>query len=114
MSPSRTPRTSRVCPKARPRSPGTTTRASLNRSEEHTSELQSRLHLVCRLLLENNNTIMVNANVERLLDYVCVASSTVQSAKRKDVGNPFSTLTPCDREIFRSLNDELHRQFLAT
>src|SRR3989304_8222961 len=24
------------------------------RSEEHTSELQSRLHLVCRLLLENN------------------------------------------------------------
>src|SRR5687768_17750440 len=26
--------------------------ASLERSEEHTSELQSRLHLVCRLLLE--------------------------------------------------------------
>src|SRR2546429_6875456 len=25
---------------------------SANRSEEHTSELQSRLHLVCRLLLE--------------------------------------------------------------
>src|SRR2546422_2487078 len=29
-------------------------RASL-RSEEHTSELQSRLHLVCRLLLEKKN-----------------------------------------------------------
>src|SRR2546422_2428482 len=26
--------------------------AGHNRSEEHTSELQSRLHLVCRLLLE--------------------------------------------------------------
>src|SRR2546429_1075099 len=26
----------------------------LGRSEEHTSELQSRLHLVCRLLLEKN------------------------------------------------------------
>src|SRR2546429_2687822 len=26
------------------------------RSEEHTSELQSRLHLVCRLLLEKTNT----------------------------------------------------------
>src|SRR2546422_10201893 len=26
--------------------------ALVNRSEEHTSELQSRLHLVCRLLLE--------------------------------------------------------------
>src|SRR5256884_2708240 len=27
----------------------------LQRSEEHTSELQSRLHLVCRLLLEKKN-----------------------------------------------------------
>src|SRR2546429_6094165 len=27
------------------------------RSEEHTSELQSRLHLVCRLLLEKKNLI---------------------------------------------------------
>src|SRR2546422_8586676 len=32
---------------------------SLSRSEEHTSELQSRLHLVCRLLLEKKkkNTV---------------------------------------------------------
>src|SRR2546429_5185595 len=29
--------------------------ADSNRSEEHTSELQSRLHLVCRLLLEKKN-----------------------------------------------------------
>src|SRR2546422_2400281 len=29
-----------------------TNRISWSRSEEHTSELQSRLHLVCRLLLE--------------------------------------------------------------
>src|SRR5687768_17816303 len=29
----------------------------LARSEEHTSELQSRLHLVCRLLLEKKNKI---------------------------------------------------------
>src|SRR5690625_5632364 len=28
----------------------------LQRSEEHTSELQSRGHLVCRLLLEKQNT----------------------------------------------------------
>src|SRR2546422_7877926 len=27
------------------------------RSEEHTSELQSRLHLVCRLLLEKKNCV---------------------------------------------------------
>src|SRR5687768_17651358 len=29
----------------------------VERSEEHTSELQSRLHLVCRLLLEKKNYI---------------------------------------------------------
>src|SRR2546422_4652368 len=29
----------------------------LRRSEEHTSELQSRLHLVCRLLLEKKKNI---------------------------------------------------------
>src|SRR3989449_3252078 len=34
--------------------PGSATR---KRSEEHTSELQSRLHLVCRLLLEKKNLI---------------------------------------------------------
>src|SRR2546422_4116822 len=28
----------------------------IGRSEEHTSELQSRLHLVCRLLLEKKKT----------------------------------------------------------
>src|SRR3989449_5311325 len=31
---------------------GTATGPNKTRSEEHTSELQSRLHLVCRLLLE--------------------------------------------------------------
>src|SRR5205809_5481245 len=30
--------------------------ACCSRSEEHTSELQSRLHLVCRLLLEKKNS----------------------------------------------------------
>src|SRR5690625_7064772 len=29
------------------------------RSEEHTSELQSRGQLVCRLLLEKNNTLVI-------------------------------------------------------
>src|SRR2546422_5136921 len=32
----------------------------LERSEEHTSELQSRLHLVCRLLLEKKKTNTVS------------------------------------------------------
>src|SRR5687768_18007221 len=33
---------------------------SPRRSEEHTSELQSRLHLVCRLLLEKKKIITVS------------------------------------------------------
>src|SRR2546429_3026907 len=32
--------------------------ARQQRSEEHTSELQSRLHLVCRLLLEKKKTVI--------------------------------------------------------
>src|SRR2546422_2992975 len=32
-----------------------------DRSEEHTSELQSRLHLVCRLLLEKKKTALTPA-----------------------------------------------------
>src|SRR2546422_6289301 len=40
------------------------------RSEEHTSELQSRLHLVCRLLLEKKNRTDADTmlrNLRRLL-----------------------------------------------
>src|SRR2546422_5301738 len=40
---------------------------SSKRSEEHTSELQSRLHLVCRLLLEKKKKI---DNISRLLSVV--------------------------------------------
>src|SRR5687768_18092231 len=34
-----------------------------SRSEEHTSELQSRLHLVCRLLLEKKKNKRINDNL---------------------------------------------------
>src|SRR2546422_4326399 len=34
------------------------------RSEEHTSELQSRLHLVCRLLLEKKKKQKYNTNTQ--------------------------------------------------
>src|SRR5436189_4448325 len=40
----------------------------VERSEEHTSELQSPMYLVCRLLLEKKkkitNTIRINTNIE--------------------------------------------------
>src|SRR2546429_5878004 len=39
--------------------PSNTWACGLSRSEEHTSELQSRLHLVCRLLLEKKKTTLL-------------------------------------------------------
>src|SRR5256884_3534464 len=47
---------------------------SRERSEEHTSELQSRLHLVCRLLLEKKNKLAMLAftDVQRcVLSFSC-------------------------------------------
>src|SRR2546422_3473330 len=38
--------------------------ANKTRSEEHTSELQSRLHLVCRLLLEKKKMHHVHVTTE--------------------------------------------------
>src|SRR2546429_3162127 len=42
------------------------------RSEEHTSELQSRLHLVCRLLLEKK----ITTPPRRLDDHACTLCTT--------------------------------------
>src|SRR5258707_3978739 len=42
--------------------------ASIPRSEEHTSELQSRQYLVCRLLLEKKKNRRVNSRVYDKLD----------------------------------------------
>src|SRR2546422_6381027 len=39
---------------------------AIPRSEEHTSELQSRLHLVCRLLLEKKKTTRKNSTSHRM------------------------------------------------
>src|SRR5215813_14858681 len=38
---------------------------SRSRSEEHTSELQSRPHLVCRLLLEKKKTTSITSRLHR-------------------------------------------------
>src|SRR3712207_7035499 len=58
------PRRPRLCSKCQSYSPGICSRLmysrcsrSAARSEEHTSELQSRQYLVCRLLLEKKNNI---------------------------------------------------------
>src|SRR2546422_4230719 len=38
---------------------------TVTRSEEHTSELQSRLHLVCRLLLEKKKNLTRRCSCQR-------------------------------------------------
>src|SRR3712207_7786304 len=40
--------------------------ASAPRSEEHTSELQSRQYLVCRLLLEKKKTSTTNTDIKHI------------------------------------------------
>src|SRR5207249_6404959 len=53
------------------------------RSEEHTSELQSRFDLVCRLLLEKKKKIFLASSVVVLLtcDCVCCADADLLAAK---------------------------------
>src|SRR5438105_8486036 len=49
------------------------------RSEEHTSELQSRVDLVCRLLLEKKNGAVVNTNGSRLPCTLTFPASTART-----------------------------------
>src|SRR2546429_3817937 len=42
------------------------------RSEEHTSELQSRLHLVCRLLLEKKKTEATRQPINLVAKYLTI------------------------------------------
>src|SRR2546422_5316416 len=55
-APCRVPWNRTAASRSRPRVPET-------RSEEHTSELQSRLHLVCRLLLEKKKKKKKTINI---------------------------------------------------
>src|SRR2546429_5341754 len=48
------------------------------RSEEHTSELQSRLHLVCRLLLEKKKT--PSQSLEQLTYFTCSPAHSIPIA----------------------------------
>src|SRR2546429_6608459 len=48
-----------------------------DRSEEHTSELQSRLHLVCRLLLEKKKSFRTRISMIMILIVVTLLVVTV-------------------------------------
>src|SRR3989338_4803563 len=70
----------------------------LNRSEEHTSELQSQFHLVCRLLLEKKDCIStfvstVYSTFPLLMVYSILLMRTVNAAS--DVSFFLATIYPC-------------------
>src|SRR2546422_3467272 len=62
--------------------------ASGSRSEEHTSELQSRLHLVCRLLLEKKKKkkkkikIVIHKNINSQLRQCTIIHHTLNSTHK--------------------------------
>src|SRR2546429_6699360 len=68
---------SRSSVSGRARSWGVCAHAKAPRSEEHTSELQSRLHLVCRLLLEKKKISQKHSNSFDLLDALILYLYTV-------------------------------------
>src|SRR2546422_7643623 len=51
------------------------------RSEEHTSELQSRLHLVCRLLLEKKKKVEVTSHLRYRIKQHPPVSSAIRCTK---------------------------------
>src|SRR5438309_8603766 len=53
--------------------------AAEERSEEHTSELQSQFHLVCRLLLEKKNKGLGQSIVSAVEDSLCELRRLCQS-----------------------------------
>src|SRR2546429_6580247 len=63
--------------------PTTATRAA-RRSEEHTSELQSRLHLVCRLLLEKKK---ITVHPVQRTDRVLRITETVIHCSHRDIAD---------------------------
>src|SRR5438105_12772803 len=65
-----------------PRQPDRDPCAPERRSEEHTSELQSRVDLVCRLLLEKKNSLRRHEELNRTV----AEDSGVLSVERDRVG----------------------------
>src|SRR2546422_8505714 len=57
--------------------------------------------------------IMVTMNAEGLMQKLGLATATIKSGERKDMGSPFRTLSGDERKIFQSVIDGLHGQFVA-
>src|SRR5437879_11624429 len=83
----RSPRRSRCgCPDELRRTGRARARAAVGRSEEHTSELQSPMYLVCRLLLEKKKIhSSVSSTSPDVCKRLCVKRSTSCRTRSTDV-----------------------------
>src|SRR5262249_39001215 len=57
--------------------------------------------------------IMISLNAEGLMQKVGLATATIKSGERKDMGSPFRQLTSEERAIFQAVIDDLYRQFVS-
>src|SRR4051794_14214332 len=67
-----------------------------DRSEEHTSELQSPVHLVCRLLLEKKNLVVVAIILDTFQTFKKVNGKADNEAKAENQTVRFSNVHGCD------------------
>src|SRR5205809_1080252 len=87
---------------------------SIARSEEHTSELQSRLHLVCRLLLEKQKrfkivVIDIQITLKQMLrDFIGIR---VNRAKKSCMVNITSSVNSRERSGINTILHELNPLF---
>src|SRR5699024_12190640 len=80
-------------------------RAAGGRSEEHTSELQSRFELVCRLLLEKKNEIEIEQNDNDTIDAQIEDDINDEYLTGTDA---FNTLYPMLKEL--SINQDTNKE----
>ena len=56
--------------------------------------------------------IMQLPNFEEVLEKIGVKNITIKSGRYKDMGSPFRPMSDEDRQLFQSLMDDAHRQFI--
>src|ERR1041385_7232757 len=70
------------------------------RSEEHTSELQSRLHLVCRLLLEKTERRRRRRGRRQVLLQLIAPAASAPGARHYCMSLPWRTISDCPVSSF--------------
>src|SRR2546429_4357397 len=82
---------------------------SAERSEEHTSELQSRLHLVCRLLLEKKqNEMLAYQQKESTARVASIMENTNLSKQQRVSAIMLQMLTQAQTAVQFVTSDPIH------